>query len=211
MSLEKPKNYDIVAEDFRDLNFLRQVMIGGDSVQLSRMRKFLLANGLTARQIDISIKLQKLRSQIHDQLKEDTKHRANNNPLPTSEELALGAYKEMLEPQVREAIFLMRKKGYDTVSSGFSDFNFQTISFAENLIFEQKIIEDLNKLGVKARGKMLVFECDKDDLVLIKEKWDKIAEILPDHGKIAPESPTTIAKTFRRLNEENKLKEWFGG
>jgi hypothetical protein len=45
--------------------------------------------------------------------------RLKDNPTPTEEELYMGAFKEWLEPQVRDAIPEMYRKGYGTVSSGF--------------------------------------------------------------------------------------------
>jgi hypothetical protein len=45
--------------------------------------------------------------------------RIATNSAPTPQEVAFGMYAENLEPQVREATFTMRDKGYHTRASGF--------------------------------------------------------------------------------------------
>ncbi len=49
------------------------------------------------------------------------KYRMMENPLATQEEYDLGVYKEGLETQVRDACFLLQKKGYKTFESGFRE------------------------------------------------------------------------------------------
>lgn len=49
------------------------------------------------------------------------KDRMQKNPLATQEEYDLGVYKEGLEAQVRDACFLLQKKGYKTFESGFRE------------------------------------------------------------------------------------------
>lgn len=53
----------------------------------------------------------------------DLRERKQNNPIPTIEELKMGCFIEQIEPQVRDAVMILRKKGYDTVESGFDDLN----------------------------------------------------------------------------------------
>ena len=50
---------------------------------------------------------EQLRERIHKQLEEETAKRIAENPKPTEEEIYLGAFKEMIEPQVREAVFAL--------------------------------------------------------------------------------------------------------
>ena len=52
-------------------------------------------------------------------MKTEEDARLKENPTPTEEELYMAAFKEWLEPQVREAIAEMYNKGYATGSSGF--------------------------------------------------------------------------------------------
>ena len=70
-----------------------------------------------------------LRTDIHKQLDIDTAKRIERDPIPTEEEAIIGAYKEMLEPQVKDAIFEFLRKGYTPESSGFTGehFNIQSM------------------------------------------------------------------------------------
>src|SRR5258708_1162816 len=60
-----------------------------------------------------------LRRKLHRSMKREEAARLRNNPAPSEEELFMGAFKEWLEPQVRDAIFTLYRKGYATQSSGF--------------------------------------------------------------------------------------------
>jgi hypothetical protein len=60
-----------------------------------------------------------LRTDTHALMRAEYAHRMATDPTPTSREVALGMYAENLEPQVREATFRMREKGYPTTASGF--------------------------------------------------------------------------------------------
>lgn len=61
-----------------------------------------------------------LREKVLKEQKEEVKKRRSSNPAPDEEEISAGVYREAIEPQCREAIFTMRRKGYDTWSSGFN-------------------------------------------------------------------------------------------
>src|ERR1700759_442476 len=56
--------------------------------------------------------------------------RVMTNPIPDEEEFSAGAYREQIEPQCREAIFAMRRKGYRTGSSGFAYIDIAGIRFS---------------------------------------------------------------------------------
>jgi len=66
---------------------------------------------------------QRLRRNVHAQREKEFLHRIETNPDPTEEEYDIDAYFEEIEPQCREAILKMRKKGYETYSSGFGSDN----------------------------------------------------------------------------------------
>lgn len=195
-------------EDFHDLDLVRQVMVSGAPDQLERLKSFLLEKGVSKKQIEVSIKLQKLRDKIHRDDLVELRSRANTNTEPTPEELNPGAYIEMLESPVREAILSMRRKGYNTYYSGFHYFNYQLVGFAEPLNFTPEVIEQLQVIGIKIKKRELQFECHSDDLELLKDQWNKIADILPDLGH--PASSASRAKQFQREYRDGKLKEIYG-
>ncbi len=49
----------------------------------------------------------------------DIKKREEEHPTPSAQEVLLGCYVEQLETQTREAVLILRSKGYQTVESGF--------------------------------------------------------------------------------------------
>ncbi|MCP1747540.1 hypothetical protein [Bradyrhizobium japonicum] len=66
-----------------------------------------------------------LRRQIHQFMETEEETRLKENPKPTEEEIYMAAFKEWLEPQVRDAIALMYRKGYASQSSGFHGTKFE--------------------------------------------------------------------------------------
>lgn len=66
-----------------------------------------------------TLDFQTLRKSTHEQMEEEVRLRLQRDPRPTEEEIFVGAFKEMIEPQVRDALFEFNKKGYPTESSGF--------------------------------------------------------------------------------------------
>lgn len=61
----------------------------------------------------------KLRDRVHLEMDHAFKERLIKNPNPTEDELHMAAFIEWLEPQVKDAIVTMFKKGYASKSSGF--------------------------------------------------------------------------------------------
>lgn len=59
------------------------------------------------------------RDKAHAQTKLFHEKRLAENPVPTEEELRVGTYREFLEPQIRDAIFVFNNKGYYTIDSGY--------------------------------------------------------------------------------------------
>lgn len=51
----------------------------------------------------------------------DLIQREIQNPIPTAQEVLMGCYIEQIEKQTREAVKILRTKGYKTVQSGFYD------------------------------------------------------------------------------------------
>lgn len=141
---------------------------------------------------------EQLRERIHKQLEEETAKRIAENPKPTEEEIYLGAFKEMIEPQVREAVFALLKKGYTPESSGFyGDHNdMQGIDG----FFE---IDDETKRKLEARGVEVIEEKDKSlhgvytyikfkakepDIKKMAQTWNNIIELILAKDEIGPPS-----------------------
>ncbi|MDP3970992.1 MAG: hypothetical protein Q8P90_04845 [bacterium] len=62
----------------------------------------------------------RLLERAHQQSEADLVIRLEKDPVPTEEEVMLGAFREMIEPEVRDAVFEMLHKGYAPESSGYA-------------------------------------------------------------------------------------------
>lgn len=79
-----------------------------------------------------------------------TAERIRTDPIPTPVEDDLGAFVEMLEPQVREAVLLLHERGYTTESSGFGgskDPGLQKMTLHSNYSIDNKTREQLAAMG----------------------------------------------------------------
>ncbi len=145
-----------------------------------------------------------LREQSHTQIERETAERIKSNPKPSEDEINAGAFPEMLEPQVRDAVFEMRKKGYATESSGFGGKTGEVQSIDGYFEIDEKTERALRDLGVQVgrdegfgpKYAFLRFTPDEPSLEKIKAKWDEIAELLPDRGQQAELSVSGHAEEF---------------
>jgi hypothetical protein len=118
----------------------------------------------------------------------------------TESERRIGAYKEMLEPQVRDAIITLVEKGYVTIDSGYDP---RGVSEGIQYIgFEKGMLDDslLPLISEKIFAKSVLPGIESDDrsdyLTLTpsdfksledwKVVWDDVAETFPDRGEPAP-------------------------
>jgi hypothetical protein len=157
-----------------------------------------------------------LYEQAYRQIYHDLKLRISTNPIPTEEELSMGAYVEELEPQVRDAVLMMRRKGYDTDNSGF-DYgggSKQVIDGLFSVAFDTA--NRLNGLGVEVKVlkprpiySSIEFFAKEPDLGVIKERWDKIVNLLPDLGQPSKPSPSVVSERFRLMYKAGTLKNDF--
>jgi hypothetical protein len=132
-----------------------------------------------------------LRHQVHESMKTEEQMRLKENPQPTEEELYMGAFREWLEPQVRDAISLMYKKGYATQSSGFHGEKPELQIVDGNFTLDQATKSALEQMGVEVlRGPdigvpnnklitLLQFSANEPSLSALKNRWDAIAAALP--------------------------------
>ena len=167
--------------------------------------------------------IQLLRTQVHQQTEKELTHRKNFNPIPTEEELHVGAFQEQLEPQVRDAVFEFYRKGYPTYASGFTSTEFQEMDGFYSLNDES--VSKLAALGVTVyKGWLsrqppkteetihtaLHFRPVSADLASIKEQWDAIAATLPDCGQLTRASGTknfTLKYAPERIDIEQEELE----
>ncbi len=153
--------------------------------------------------------------------------RLEQDPFAQADEFNAGVYREELEPQVSDAVFLMRKKGYSTIQSGFDDlldgsqfidFNkegFENESIGVREILESEVIKDfLQNAGVKAKIKefsdRLTFKLIPNDSLMSLGQWknifDTLAMLMPDRGHIA--SPPVLLGSYGSfMEQQRKMRE----
>jgi hypothetical protein len=153
----------------------------------------------------------RLREDVHLQNALQLMERRKSNPEPTPEEAAVGALREQLEPQVRDAVFEFNKKGYKTVSSGFNGVDPEQQVIEGSFLLDDETKQALSALGVKVKTepwwkwemkehmgtadphappeeKILTtvqFRAEHPDLQEMEAKWRQIAAILPDRKQSA--------------------------
>lgn len=136
-------------------------------------------------------KFAQLRQATHDSMKTENAVRMRDNPTPTENELYMGAFREWIEPQVRDAAEVMFKKGYATQSSGFMGYTpelqsvdgYFTVDSATKSLLAQMGVEVLRgpEIGVPKNKliTMIRFSASEPSLSALKERWDAIAAALP--------------------------------
>lgn len=152
-----------------------------------------------------------LRKKAHEQIEKETAERIKNNPVPAEEEIMVGAFREMLEPQIRDAVFEFFKKGYATESSGFRGDIGDEQSMDGYFEIDNEAKEKIEALGAKVlkgaetglpyqseEWASIRFKAENPDLKEIKQKWDQIAEIMPDKGEPALPSISGGSEDFRK-------------
>ena len=158
-------------------------------------------------------------------MEKELQARLEKNPKPSEEELRAAAFREWLEPQVRDAIAEMYRKGYATQSSGFyGDHNeIQAIDgyFSVDDDTKKKIealgaeVLDGVALGLPMNEliRQIRFSPKSADIKEMKEKWDAIAAVLPQQK--GPKAVCDRAEEFRaqyapgHANFEKERAEYF--
>ncbi len=150
----------------------------------------------------VNRRMENLRKLVEKKRQKATTRRIAKNPISNQMERILGAFSEMLESQVKNAVLLLNKKGYSTDASGFmNSIDSQTID--GDFTLDEFVMVKLQKEGVKVETNpsgytRLQFWPAKASMKIIKSKWDKIARLLPDRGKMSASSMTQRAREFRK-------------
>src|SRR5712691_7036962 len=132
---------------------------------------------------------QALRSEVHRQMETKIQARLDTgNDRPTDFELELDAFEEEIEPHVWNAVKVMNRKVYETVSSGFAGVYGERQQIDGSFSVDDVTQERLALMGVSVipypdpymYGQMIIFSPEKPSLPEITAKWNSIALILPD-------------------------------
>src|SRR3989339_1785207 len=148
MNIEIPKEQ--LEKDLTNEEVITRIFETGSDEELEKLREF---HNLTTKQIELFRSCAKLRKSIVEQMRKDIERRKEQNPIATEEELNMGAYQESIEPQVREAVLRLRRKGYTTYESGFHGFNSQIISFEKNHLIPNELSDKIKIYNVDIKIK----------------------------------------------------------
>lgn len=183
--------------DFDSDEDIHEVLESGSAEDLEAFRNF---KNLTSEKLEFGVYCAKLRRQLVEESDADVERRTKNRPQPDEEELRLGNYWEVLEPHVRAAVKVMRRKGYSTWVSGFSGVDGQAVGFEGNEVPPDFQFSDDLRSFFQTHGAKLELQPDAVQFTLsqknsrneLQEMWDRIAAELPDLGRPAPASSRTI-------------------
>jgi hypothetical protein len=131
------------------------------------------------------------------------------DPNPTQQELDIGVFVEEIQPQAREAILLLRHKGYDSgnvTCAGFAwdDATRQQMDLFSPLGTAEQLMLEKNGFVVK-ENRISFRPQDATDLDTIKGQWDWLAAALPDLGTPAAPVLFSHAVAFRDAAEKGTL------
>ena len=151
----------------------------------------------------------------HVQSNKDLEERIKTNPIPTEDEAALGLFKERLEPQVREVLLDLHRKGYHTMSSGFDyqEPTKQNICFYDEVRLSEEVKNSIESLGAEVTTKPfhgkdgsyweIEFSAEQPNLESIKLMWNKIGQLMPPTGYKPWRS--SMADKFEKTLSANKI------
>lgn len=143
---------------------------------------------------------QQMREAVHAQMEEDLQKRLAKGTPATREEALIGAFREMLEPQVRDAIFELFRKGYATENSGFYGENGRAQEIDGVFTLDEETRTKLEALGVEVLSDADMGRIDNEGRTYLRfipestsmqkmtHKWNQIAALLPDRGQHAEPS-----------------------
>jgi len=196
LSVQEESNTDLHNEDY-----IRRVFTSGNKGDIESLAAYY---NFTTDEVRLFSYFAKLRQKTLDEMRPQIEARRQNHPIENEEELNMGAYQESIEPQVRPAVFDLRKKGYATYGSGFGDFDSQEIYFEKDYLknfqlSEQAVNEYRNRgviIEVKADRIKLIFkkEFDQEE---IKALWQEVQSYFPDLGEPSPPCQLKQAILFR--------------
>lgn len=142
---------------------------------------------------------------------EEAEARKIREPKATEMEYRLGIYREWLEPAVRDAVFLLRKKGYASYESGFHGVDKQQITF-------DAPVEALKTVVWSEQTKRVFEEADAEPYLrenavgfrthrLLPDEqltslWNQIAAELPPCVPAQPLTTVSAAVLFRKKQDK---------
>lgn len=196
IGLEKESNPDLHNEDY-----IRQVFASGSQSDIKSLVSYY---DFTPDEVRLFSCFAKLRQNTLNEMCPRIEARRQERPIATLDELNMGAYQESIEPQVKFAVFDLRKKGYATYGSGFNGFDGQAIYFEKNYLKDFQLPTQIVD-EYKSRGVIIKIEADRIKLSFkkefneeeIKTLWQEVENYFPDLKEACPPCQLKQAVLFR--------------
>lgn len=146
-----------------------------------------------------------LRGQVLTDQRTELLGRMATDPTPDADEAAAGILKEHLEPQCREAVLKMRRKGHQTLNSGFGVGNVQVLDGILDGIdtesAEQMMDNGFLVYETEPGLVSVAFRPETADLEAMTEQWNKLADLMPDLGHQAEVSAEDRDRFFESFQQ----------
>ncbi|MEI7511957.1 MAG: hypothetical protein WCK01_00655 [Candidatus Uhrbacteria bacterium] len=155
MKFENNKNTNSdIMDDLNNEEVVYRILEKGSADEMSRLAKHMFENSkgrITQNIVENFRDLAQQRRRLINRSHEECHHRETHSPEASELEYVVGAYKERIEPQAREAVFALREKGYASFESGFSGLTKQQITFHDpipelaDIKLSKEILDEFSK------------------------------------------------------------------
>lgn len=140
----------------------------------------------------------------------DLEKRKEQNPLPTTQEILLGCYVQQLEKQTRDAVLVLRQKGYETIESGFHD-HLNGSQFFHLKDKQQVVVPESLAVQLKERFDVII-ETEQLNINLIPtqyktiEQWEECLNYFAEQMPVVGEEKFSYIGSAVQFWEEMKDK-----
>ncbi len=181
----------ILSERMKNEDEIIRLFEGEDIIQQQALREI---RGWTAEQLNRLIHFAHKRKEAIDlcRLEYHTRKQQTideKRPQMSEDEKEIGVYWEQIEPQVRDAVHTLLKKGYWTIYSGFRSVDGDQEMGIENvrmdtLLLDGELEKKLHSIGFsfsRTPSSLHIRANQLASLDEIKKAWNIVVEALPDH------------------------------
>ena len=189
------------------MEVIDDILVSGSEIDRKALQKL---HKLTDTQMELLTYYAGMRRTIHVQSEQALDHRRKEHPKATQEELDLGIYLEALEPQVRQAVLTLYRKGYSSYESGFYGAGeLQTIGLngspLEGFLLPKNLTQDPRVLEWKMTHNQISFFPERNlTLEDLTEIWNAIADAFPALDE--PSEPTTLPGAVHFREQQKTLR-----
>jgi hypothetical protein len=182
---------EYTSHELRNMEVIEQILVSGTDEEMHMLCTF---HNIDREHCEQARYFSRMRDTLIKQSRDGYLQRMKDGPAPDIEERSAGLYREMIEEPARNAVFMMRQKGYPTYASGFIGFDGGQHIAIDKPLFPplkedvQRILEQRYAITFQNTSTRIQFipqhRLSVQDIMAI---YDAIAEALPDLGEPAPD------------------------